>query len=177
MRSRRASFALMMAAFTALCACSIERTLQGAQLRADPNEWIINGRTTKADVLRIFGPPERIQRQMDGDVFMYSYVRRESREISLEEPTTDIGFSYKRSEELADRLVVLFGRDGVVKGFGYRPGTRETPGMMAGINPFGGDRGPAKPQVPAGTAAVLPVPPAVTEGENASAVSAVARNP
>src|SRR5262245_55128490 len=90
--------ALLIAVF-ALSACEIERVSQGVRLRADPNEWIVNGRTNKSDVLRIFGPPDRIQRQLDGDIFTYSYLRKHAQSFSLEAPRTDIGLSYKKVDE------------------------------------------------------------------------------
>ena len=183
-RNRRASAWLLgVAAAAALCGCTIERSSQGSRITADPNEWIINGRTTKADVLRIFGPPDRIQRQLDGDVFTYSYLSKYSREFAVEEPASDLGFSYKRTDEKADRLVVLFGKEGVVSGFGYRRGTVEMPTGVVGMTPFAGDGAPQSPKPPAptlrpvaesGGPAAAPFQPASPDPSSGSAVSATA---
>jgi hypothetical protein len=137
-----------------LSACEIERISQGARLRADPHEWIVNGSTSRGDVLRIFGPPDRIQRQMDGDIFTYSYMRKEGRSFSLEAPRTDLGVSYKKVDEKHDRLVVLFDRGGIVSGYGYRAATDEFPTGLSSLTPLGRSKEPAQPQV-------VPVPEAV----------------
>jgi hypothetical protein len=141
-----------LAAAAVLGACTIERSTVGSRLAADPNEWIINGRTTKVDVLRIFGPPDRIQRQLDGDVFIYSYVSTYSREFTIEEPASDIGMSYTSSDVKSDRLVVLFGKEGVVSAFGYRRGTLEMPRGIAGMTPFGGESPPEPRPAPGSVA-------------------------
>jgi hypothetical protein len=146
--ARALAMVWVLGAAALLAGCEITRVYQGSQLRADPNEWIINGQTTKGDVLRVFGPPDRIQRQLDGDIFTYSYMRRDSRRFRLQSPVvTNFQFlSYTRIDEKADRMVVLFDRMGVVSSFGYRRGTEELPAGVTGMRRSGGDRPPSLPR-------------------------------
>ena len=68
------------------CSCSIGRVYMGSEIRYDPNEKIKIGSTTKGEILEIFGPPDRIQKQYDGDIFVYAYLRKNSSTFTLEEP-------------------------------------------------------------------------------------------
>ncbi len=110
-----------------LIGCSIGRVYVGSEIREDPNNKIQIGRTTKGEVLQIFGPPERIQRQFDGDVFVYAYLRKNSTKFTLEEPylTNFTLFQYTKIQQKKDVLVILFDQEGVVKSFGYQRGTSE----------------------------------------------------
>ena len=45
------------------CSCSIGRVYMGSEIRYDPNGKINIGSTTKGEILEIFGPPDRIQKQ------------------------------------------------------------------------------------------------------------------
>src|SRR3989304_4527046 len=68
------------------CGCSIGRVYMGSEIRYDPNEKIKIGFTTKGEILEIFGPPDRIQKQYDGDIFAYAYLRKNSSTFTIEEP-------------------------------------------------------------------------------------------
>ena len=61
-----------------LWGCSIGRIYVGSEIRHDPKEKIKTGSTTKSEILEIFGPPDRIQKQYDGDIFVYAYLRKNS---------------------------------------------------------------------------------------------------
>jgi hypothetical protein len=130
-RRRRAALAGLAAAGLALGACTITRVDRGAHIRAEPAEYIVAGRTTKADVLRIFGPPAGVARQHDGDLFLYRFVRRHGEEFQLEEPvfTGMEVFTWTRSREREDRLVILFDPAGVVREHGFSRGTQELRGF------------------------------------------------
>ncbi len=108
-----------------VCSCRIGRIYIGSEIREDPKERIVAGATTKSEILRIFGPPYRVQKQYDGDIFVYDYVRKNSSRLTLEEPvfTNFTFFEFKRIQEKRDSLVILFDKDGVVKGYGYYRGT------------------------------------------------------
>lgn len=110
-----------------LCGCTIVREYVGAPLRADPGHEIRPGITGMAEVLEIFGPPDRIVRDTTGDVFVYRFQRRNSETFVIEEPliTQFEFFRYSRTREKEDRLVVLFETDGRVQSFGYQRGTSE----------------------------------------------------
>jgi len=107
--------------------CSIGRVYMGSEIRDDPNEKIQIGSTTKGEILEIFGPPDRIQKQYDGDIFVYAYLRKNSSKLTIEEPyfTKFVIFQYTRVQQKKDGLVILFDKDGVVKNFGFQRGTEE----------------------------------------------------
>jgi hypothetical protein len=109
-----------------LAGCQIVKLSVGSQLRADPSSIKV-GESTMAQVLSTFGAPERIQRQTRGDVFIYRYMRRDTRTLTIEEPVvTDVElYTYTRIREDSDRLVVLFDGNGVVTGYGYQPGATQ----------------------------------------------------
>jgi outer membrane protein assembly factor BamE (lipoprotein component of BamABCDE complex) len=125
MRCARAAAALALLALAA--GCTIVRTYVGNELPPLADGWIVPGTTTKADVLHELGPPDRLVRQYEGDVFVYAYIRRNESSFDLEEPvfTRLRIFSFTKTQEKSDRLVVLFDREGVVSGFGYRRGTEQ----------------------------------------------------
>jgi len=110
-----------------LWGCSIGRVYIGSEIRHDPKEKIKTGTTTKSEILEIFGPPDRIQKQYDGDVFVYAYLRKNSSKFSIEEPyfTNVTLFQYSRIQQKKDALVILFDKEGVVINYGYQKGTPE----------------------------------------------------
>ena len=112
---------------TLTCGCTIGRIYKGSEIRYDPNEKIKIGSTTKGEILEIFGPPVRIQRQFDGDVFVYAFLQKNSSVLTIEEPyfTNFTIFQYSREQQKADSLVILFDKEGVVKNFGFKRGTEE----------------------------------------------------
>ena len=119
---------LLLAALLALSTgCQLGREYVGSELRLEALDRLLNGRSTKGEVLQLFGPPDRILRQYDGDVFIYRYVRRNTASFSIEEPviTNFQIFSWSKEQEKADRLVVLFDRQGIVSAWGLRRGTEE----------------------------------------------------
>ena len=99
----------------------------GSELRYDPKEKIIIGSTTKGEVLETFGPPDNIQKQYDGDIFVYAYLRKNSSKLSLEVPypyRVSV-FKYTKVQQKKDGLVILFDKDGVVKNYGFQKGIQE----------------------------------------------------
>lgn len=112
---------------TLTCGCTIGRIYKGSEIRYDPNEKIKIGSTTKGEILEIFGPPLRIQKQFDGDVFVYTYLQKNSSVLTIEEPyfTNFLIFQYTREQQKMDGPVILFDKEGVVKNFGFRKGTKE----------------------------------------------------
>ncbi len=107
--------------------CTIGRVYIGSEIRYDPKEKIQNGVTTKSDILGIFGAPDRVTHQYDGDIFIYAYLRKNSSKFVIEEPyfTNLTFFSYTRIQDKKDHLVILFDKDGVVKNYGFQRGVRE----------------------------------------------------
>lgn len=107
--------------------CSIGRVYVGSEIKQDPKERIRVGLTTKSEILELFGPPDRIQKQYDGDIFVYAYLRKNSTKLTLEEPylTNLTLFQYSKVQQKKDALVILFDKEGVVKNYGYQKGTQE----------------------------------------------------
>ena len=110
-----------------LSGCTIGRVYMGSEIRDDPGEKILIGSTTKSDVLERFGPPDGIQAQYDGDIFVYGYLRKNSATLRIEEPliTNLTFFTYTRIQQKKDMLVILFDKDGTVKNYGFYRGTTE----------------------------------------------------
>ncbi len=119
--------ALMVFLIIAVCSCSIGRVYMGSEIKEDPKEKIAVGSTTKSEILEIFGPPILVQKQYDGDIFIYAYHRKNSTTLTLEEPvfTNITFFTYTRIQQKKDSLVILFDKDGVVKSYGHYEGTTE----------------------------------------------------
>jgi hypothetical protein len=123
-----AGVAILLLAATMAAGCTIGRGYQGVPLVADPTV-IVAGESTKSDVLRVFGPPEQIAHQTDGDAFIYRYSQRNFSSITIEEPvfTGMMLFSYRRQFDAGDRMVVLFDFDGLVRAVAFDNQTEELP--------------------------------------------------
>jgi len=113
-----------------LSGCTIGRVYRGKPLAADP-ALLVEGQSTKADVLHLFGPPDQITHQTDGDAFVYRYVRQNFASLTLSDPvfTGLFLFNFRRQLEASERLVVLFDYRGVVRGVGYDRDTKRLPAL------------------------------------------------
>lgn len=112
-------------ALALLCgACTIGRDYIGNTFRADPQTVLHPGQTTIAEALQIFGAPEKIQRQRDGDILIYRFVRENSSELDIQDPViTGVTFLvYTKREQKANRLTLFFDDTGTLTAFGYSPG-------------------------------------------------------
>ncbi|HTO07329.1 MAG TPA: hypothetical protein VMR86_09775 [Myxococcota bacterium] len=117
--------ALALAVFAA-SGCIVLRSYQGNELPNVSEGVLVPGTTTKADVLRKVGPPDRLVRQYDGDVFVYAFTRRNVNSLILAEPvfTHTTIFEYTKEQEKSDRLVVMFDRAGLLVSVGVQHGTQ-----------------------------------------------------
>jgi hypothetical protein len=124
---RSALVALLTLACLASGCIAIERTYVGSAILADPEQTVVIGSSTKPQVLSTFGPPDRIVRQRDGDVFMYRHAQRNGFEFRIEEPVfTGLElFRWENVQEKSDRLLVFFDITGVVTAYGFRRGRDE----------------------------------------------------
>lgn len=127
---RWSSRLLLLAALLAAPGCTIGRWYMGSPIRENPGQLLTVGTTDKAEVLAQFGPPDRILRQHDGDVFIYRYDQRNSSELRIGTPPfIGIGgytlFHWDKDQDKSDRLMVFFDPAGVVSAFGYREGRGE----------------------------------------------------
>ena len=110
-----------------LSGCTVARYYQDVPLRGDAAA-VVEGQSTKSDVLRLFGPPQQIQHQTDGDVFVYAYERSNYSSLRIQDPITRINwFTYTRQFDDHDRFVVLFDFTGVVRGVAVDRHTEEMP--------------------------------------------------
>ena len=117
------------AALALLDGCTIARWYSGVPLRAEPTV-LVQGHSTKSEVLQIFGPPTQITHQTDGDTFVYAYDRWNYSSLSIAEPFTGQRiFTYTRGFNNRDRLVVLFDYGGVVSGVAVQHETRAMPAL------------------------------------------------
>ena len=126
-RSYRSLLTLIVLLIIPVCSCTIGRVYRGSGIKEDPGKRIVIGTTTKGEILSIFGPPDGVQKQFDGDIFVYAYFRKNTSTLTLEDPvfTNITFFTFNRVQEKRDSLVILFSKDGVVKNYGYYEGTRE----------------------------------------------------
>ena len=111
-----------------LAGCVIRRSYIGPEIRIQPKEVLVVGVTTKQDVLHLCGPPDELQGQYDGDVFVYEYSRENFALFTIREPLVlrlNL-FTYSRLQDKRDRLVILFDPDGVVKSYALK---RDTPNL------------------------------------------------
>lgn len=108
-----------------LSGCTIGRFYIGNEIPTVRDGQFVPGTTTKAEILRDIGPPDRLVRQYDGDVFVYSHQRRNLSKLELQEPiiTHYSIFTWEKLDEKSDRLVVMFDRAGVLVSIGYLRGT------------------------------------------------------
>ena len=127
MSSATRALALAAACLGLATGCLMTRSYLGNELPPAADGGIVLGKTTKSDVLRDLGPPDRLVRQFDGDVFVYEYIRRNESTLELEEPVFShyTFFEYTKVTEKNDRMVVFFDRGGVVSGVGFRRGTEQ----------------------------------------------------
>jgi hypothetical protein len=119
-------FALLALAL-GLGACTIGRDYVGSELRANPSEVLVPGETSLADVLGIFGSPDKIQRRKDGEILIYRFVRGNESVFELQEPViTGLSvFTYTKRQYKANRLTLFFDDAGVLSSFGYTGGLSE----------------------------------------------------
>lgn len=112
---------IILCIFFIFSACTtIKRSYVGQPVEIDPHKSIITGKTNKGDILGIFGPPDRILRQYDGDLFVYEYIYDKGFKVVIEEPViTGIKlFTYIKDDKKRDLLVILFNKQGVVLNYG-----------------------------------------------------------
>jgi len=123
----RAAPVVLLALAMVLGACTIGRDFVGNSLRADPREVLKPGETTIAEVMEIFGAPDRIQRRYDGEIFVYHFVRGNHSTLRLEEPviTGITFFTYSKHQLKSNRLTLFFDEDDVLTSFGYTEGLEE----------------------------------------------------
>lgn len=129
MSLRRVLAPLAVLAALALCSgCTITRLYGGQHLRGDPAQ-LVQGQSTRSDVLKLLGPPDAIEHQVWGDAFVYNYRQVNSASITIDDPffTGQTLFSFGRTFDNSDRVIVLFDFEGVVSGVAADRDTEDMP--------------------------------------------------
>lgn len=72
------------------------------------------GKTTKAEVLRLLGPPKQIVRLLESEAYMYAHS------IQKETGTYLIVFNMHRTDTQYDAVTVIINRQDVVTAVGHR---------------------------------------------------------
>lgn len=118
------------AALFLLAGCTITRLYGGVPFRGDPAQ-IVQGKSTRSDVLRILGPPDSIEHQVWGDAFVYRYRQVNSASITIDDIffTGQTIFSFGRTFDRSDTIVVLFDFSGVVSGIAVSRYTQDLPAL------------------------------------------------
>ena len=107
--------------------CTITRAYRGAPLRAQPAE-IVEGQSTRSDVLRLFGPPDLISHQTNGDAFLYRMEQQNSWTFRIWDPITrNTWFTYSNQHNARDAMLVMFDFTGVVRGVGVEHRIEDLP--------------------------------------------------
>jgi hypothetical protein len=119
-----------MALALACSACTIGRAYVGNTLRSDPEVVLKPGETTMAQVLEMFGAPERIQRRRGGDILIYRCVQQNTSELEIRTPSIGVVpsyrfFTYSKRQLKSDRLTLFFDDDGTLDAYGYTGGLNE----------------------------------------------------
>jgi hypothetical protein len=126
----RSIFSILTAAIllSGSSGCTITRLYGGAQLRGDPAQ-IIEGKSTRSDVLKLLGPPDSIEHQVWGDAFVYRYRQINSASITVEDFmfTGQTIFTFGRTFDNTDTLIVLFDVEGIVNGVASDTDTEQMP--------------------------------------------------
>jgi hypothetical protein len=122
--------ALAVALALACGACTIGREYVGNTFRSDPGVVLKPGQTTIAQVLELFGAPERIQRRRTGDILIYRFARQNTSELEIRTPS--IGpvpsyrfFTYTKRQLKANRLTLFFDDSGTLNAYGFTGGLDE----------------------------------------------------
>lgn len=123
---------------------SFGRTSEGNPIPEEALAKIVEGKTTRAEVLEMLGSPmavetanitnlaeqalaqyegEKLTLQIDPALFndVYIYERKETVHFVL----MLILFNYYSSDQRSDRLAVFFDKDGTVLGLGWTPGRKD----------------------------------------------------
>ena len=115
MSARMASLLLL---FTSSCAWT--RVRIGVPLPDSSSMQI--GVSTKADVLRILGPPPVMRRQFDGELYTWRYTESHRKSLKLLPALISV-FFYSDGELREDDLTMFFDRQGVLQAMGVRKET------------------------------------------------------
>jgi hypothetical protein len=88
------------------------RHLVGSPIDEENVHKIVAGKTTRAEILSLFGPPYRVESKGDHEVLTYFYGKQSNWTILL----------YSESRHSADILNVYLNRNGIVSNYAFSEG-------------------------------------------------------
>ncbi|MFH0946264.1 MAG: hypothetical protein V2A76_13775 [Planctomycetota bacterium] len=127
MRARRTVTCILLAGLL-LPGCFTSYRTSGAPVRygEDCEALLQIGRTSRGEVLQLFGAPTNIQSTQDGEAFRYLYVRQiaDGVDIGLSVLFGLISLSLFRTETErrdTDNLTIFFDLEGKLKAYSFSP--------------------------------------------------------
>ncbi|MHC5038809.1 MAG: hypothetical protein ACYTHM_15985 [Planctomycetota bacterium] len=121
---------------------TIARARNGNPIDAKKVERIVKGKSDLGEVLSLLGAPQEVHAHPDGRVLIYRYQARNLFEFGfnagsvtrffdatqiLSSILENIKFTWVRINSDEDRVVILIGRDGIVRGIAARDKTKDLP--------------------------------------------------
>jgi outer membrane protein assembly factor BamE (lipoprotein component of BamABCDE complex) len=94
--------------------CYFGKTKEERPWSAEAAAKIEVGKTTKAEVLRLLGPPKQIVRLLESEAYMYTHT------VQKETGTYLILINLRRSDTQFDSITVIINRQDVVTAVGSR---------------------------------------------------------
>ncbi|MGH7381629.1 MAG: hypothetical protein ACREKR_05285 [Candidatus Methylomirabilales bacterium] len=88
------------------------RHLVGSPIKEEGIHKIVAGKTTRAEILSVFGPPYRVESKGDQEVLTYFYGKQSHWTILL----------YSESRQSADILNVYLNQNGIVSNYAFSEG-------------------------------------------------------
>lgn len=88
------------------------RHLVGSPIKEEGVHKIVAGKTTRAEILSLFGPPYRVESKNDQEVLTYFYGKQSNWTILL----------YSESRHSADILNVYLNQNGIVSNYAFSEG-------------------------------------------------------
>lgn len=110
---RPASLVLVVLAFL-LSGCYLQKTRDDVGLTPDPLASIEVGRTTRAEALKLLGPPTRIIKLLESESYEYEHT------VEKRTGMTFIVFSTHRIDKQRDAITLIFDKQGIVQAVGSR---------------------------------------------------------
>lgn len=88
------------------------RHLVGSPIKEEGIHKIVAGKTTRAEILSLFGPPYRVESKGDQEILTYFYGKQSNWTILL----------YSESRHSADILNVYLNQNGIVSNYAFSEG-------------------------------------------------------
>jgi hypothetical protein len=104
----------LSAALVVLCGCYVSKKMDDRPWPADIVSKIEVGKTTKAEVLKLLGPPKQIIRLLESEAYMYVASVEKNSGLVM------VVLNLSRSDRQYDAVTVIINRQDVVTAVGSR---------------------------------------------------------